>query len=269
VRVEVEPGICLNVRHREGAGRPYLFVHGLSSNARLWDGVAEHLPNPSWAVDLRSHGESDAPENGYDTATAAADLVAVIAKLELDRPVVVGQSWGGNIVVQLAAKHPELVSGIGLVDGGWIELSTAFSSWEECERALRPSEIDGLPASQLRTWMAKAHRDWSEAALQATMANMRLRPDGTIERRLPIDKHMLIVRSMWDEPPAQFLPLITAPVLLLPAIGPQDKKASRITSAAELIRKSSIVWYPNSDHDLHAQHPARLAADLATLAGGS
>jgi pimeloyl-ACP methyl ester carboxylesterase len=267
VRVAVEPGVFLNVRHHEGAGRPYLFVHGLSSNARLWEGVAEHLPNPSWAVDLRSHGESDAPEKGYDTATAAADLVAVIGELQLDRPVVVGQSWGGNIVVQLAAKHPELVGAIGLVDGGWIDLASAFGSWAECEKALRPSEIDGLPASQLRKWMANAHPDWSEAAVEATLANMRLRPDGTIERRLPIDKHMLIVRSMWDEPPAQFLPLITVPVLLLPAMGPQEEKASRITSAAELIRRSSIIWYPESDHDLHAQHPARLANDLATLAG--
>jgi len=267
VRVAVEPGIFLNVRHHDGVGRPFLFVHGLSSNAQLWDGVAEHLPNPSWAVDLRSHGESDAPEHGYDTATAAADVAAVIAELELDRPVVVGQSWGGNIVVQLAAKHPELVGGIGLVDGGWIDLASAFASWEECERVLRPSEIDGLPASQLRTWMTKAHRDWSEAAVEATLANMRERPDGTIERRLPIDKHMMIVRSMWDEPPAQFLPLITAQALLLPAMGPEAEKASRVTSAAALIRRSSIVWYPNGDHDLHAQHPARLAADLATLAG--
>jgi hypothetical protein len=95
---------------------------------------------------------------------------------------------------------------------------------------------------------------------------MRLRPDGTIERRLPIDKHMLIVRSMWDEPPARFLPLITAPALLLPAMGPDDEKASRVTSAAELIRRSSIIWYPEGDHDLHAQHPARLANDLTTLA---
>jgi pimeloyl-ACP methyl ester carboxylesterase len=115
--------------------------------------------------------------------------------------------------------------------------------------------------------MADAHPDWSVAAVEATLANMRLRPDGTIERRLPIDKHMSIVRSMWDEPPAQFLPLITAPALLLPAMGPSDAKASRVTSAAKLIRRSSIIWYPEGDHDLHAQHPARLASDLATFAG--
>jgi pimeloyl-ACP methyl ester carboxylesterase len=259
--------VSLNVRHRPGAGRPYLFVHGLSSNARLWDGVAEHLPYPSWAVDLRSHGESDAPESGYDTGTAVDELVSLIAELQLEKPVVVGQSWGGNIVVQLAAKHPELVSGVGLVDGGWIDLASAFPSWEACERALRPSDLDGMPAAKMRKWITNAHIDWPEASIEATLANMRLRPGDTLERRLPVDKHMLIVRSMWDEPPARFLAQITVPALLLPAKGPEDESASRVTTAAELIRQSRIIWYPGGDHDLHAQHPARLARDLATLAG--
>ncbi|HCT81387.1 MAG TPA: alpha/beta hydrolase [Micromonosporaceae bacterium] len=267
MKVSVQPGVRLNVRHRDGAGRPYLLVHGLSSNARLWDELASHLPNPSYAVDLRSHGESDAPEHGYDTATAAADLATLITELGLDRPVAVGQSWGGNVVVRLAAKHPDLVSGLGLVDGGWIDLAANFGTFQECERALRPSEIDGLPASKLREWMAQGHPDWSSAAVEATLANMRVRDDGTIERRLPIDRHMAIVRSMWDEPPAPFLPLITAPALLLPAVGPDGPKGERIAAAAAVMQRARIVWYPNGDHDLHAQHPARLAADLLTLAG--
>ncbi|MFD0594557.1 alpha/beta fold hydrolase [Catellatospora coxensis] len=111
---------------------PFLLVHGLSSNARLWDEVAGALAaagHPSWAVDLRGHGESDAPESGYDTGTAAADLAALITALGLDRPVVVGQSWGGNVVVRLAAKHPELPGALGLVDGGWIDLHAAFPDW--------------------------------------------------------------------------------------------------------------------------------------------
>ncbi len=266
MKVAVEPGVSLNIRHREGVGTPFLFVHGLSSNARLWQEVAERLPNPSWAVDLRSHGESDSPGLGYDTSTAVADLIAVIAALGLRRPIAVGQSWGGNVVVQLAAKNPDLVSGIGLVDGGWIDLPATFGSWEKCERALRPSVIDGLSPEKMHGWLTSAHPDWSATAIEATMANLRVRADGHLERRLPIDKHMMILRSMWNEPPGQFHPLITVPALLLPAMGPDEPKAARVTAAAELIRRSSIVWYEGADHDLHAQHPARVAADLATLA---
>ncbi|MEV4414949.1 alpha/beta fold hydrolase [Catellatospora sp. NPDC049609] len=305
VAVEVEPGVVLRLRHRPAASaadgphgeqggvprrvppaapegspadaprvgqpasaRPFLLVHGLSSNARLWDEVAAALAaagHPSWAVDLRGHGESDAPESGYDTATAAADLAAVIGALGLHRPVVVGQSWGGNVVVRLAAKHPELPGAIGLVDGGWIDLCGRFPDWETCERVLRPQDIDGRPAETMRQWLASAHADWSATAREATLANMRVRPDGTMERRLTIPRHLAILRSMWDDPPGPDLPLIAVPALLLPAAGPDEERAEPVHRAAAALPGATVRWYPGSDHDLHAQHPDLLAADLLTL----
>ncbi|MFC7243266.1 alpha/beta fold hydrolase [Catellatospora aurea] len=272
--VEVEPGVRLRLRHCAAAGPgpglvPFLLVHGLSSNARLWDEVAEALAaagHPSWAVDLRGHGESDAPESGYDTGTAAADLAAVITVLGLHRPVVVGQSWGGNVVVRLAAKHPQLPGALGLVDGGWIDLHAAFPDWESCERALRPQDIDGRPAAAMRQWLASAHPDWSDTARAATLANMRVRPDGTMERRLTIPHHLEILRSMWDGPPGPDLPLVAVPALLLPALGPDDERAEPVRRAAAALPDADVRWYPGGDHDLHAQHPAMVAADLLTLA---
>lgn len=268
VEIQVEPGVTLRLRHRAGDGHPFLLVHGLSSNARLWDEVADALAaagQPSWSVDLRGHGESDAPPSGYDTATAAADLAAVIGALGLDRPVVVGQSWGGNVVVRLAAKHPELPGAIGLVDGGWIDLRAAFPDWTSCEAALRPQDIDGRPAAVMRQWLESGHPDWSDTAREATLANMRVRPDGTIERRLTVPHHLEILRSMWDDPPAPDLPLVTVPALLLPALGPQDERAETVRRAAAALPDATVRWYPGGDHDLHAQHPALLAADLLRL----
>jgi len=265
----VSSGIFLHVIAAEGAKPPpFLLVHGLSSNARLWGGVAaalSHAGHPSFAVDLRSHGESDAPEEGYDTATAAVDLAVVIKELGLDRPIVVGQSWGGNVVVRLAARHPELVGGVGLVDGGWIDLSASFSTWKACERVLRPSKMDGATASSVRGWISSAHPDWSERAIEATLANFSIRPDGTLERRLSIPRHMKILRSMWDDPPAPDLPRVAAPALLLPAADPSDAKSERVAAAAEAMRSATIVWHPGGDHDLHAQQPEQIASELLRL----
>ncbi len=247
---------------------PFLLVHGLSSNARLWDEVAEALADaghPCWSVDLRGHGESDAPESGYDTGTAAADLAAVITALGLRRPVVVGQSWGGNVVVRLAAKRPELPGALGLVDGGWIDLHAAFPDWESCERTLRPQDIDGRPAATMRQWLDSAHPDWSDTAREATLANMRIRADGTMERRLAIPHHLEILRSMWDDPPGPDLPLVAVPTLLLPALGPQDERAETVRRAAAALPDASVRWYPGGDHDLHAQHPDMITTDLRTL----
>ncbi len=68
-------------------------------------------------------------------------MAAVISSLDLDRPVVAGQSWGGNVVVELAATAPGLVGAIALVDGGWIRLQDTLASWEEALQTLTPPDI--------------------------------------------------------------------------------------------------------------------------------
>jgi hypothetical protein len=76
---------------------------------------------------------------------------------------------------------------------------------------------------------------------------------------------------MWDDPPSRWLPAIAVPTLLLPAIPRGDperaKRArSRVAEAVAALRDPTILEYVDSDHDLHAQHPARLAKDLLDLA---
>jgi pimeloyl-ACP methyl ester carboxylesterase len=268
-RVAVADGVFLRVRRWPGEKRPFLLVHGLSSNALVWGEVGDALAEAGHAVhavDLRSHGDSDAPPNGYDTATAAADLAA----LGLTGAVVAGQSWGGNVVVALAAKHPELVAALALVDGGWLDPAGEFRSWEACEKALRPPDIDGLPINELRGYLRRGHPDWSERAVEATLANMRTWPDGTLTRRLSIDRHMQIVRSMWDDPPQRYYPSLTMPVLLIPALPAEGAQAAlrrrRVDAAAAAIPGAVVRDYRGADHDLHAQHPRELAADLLGLA---
>jgi pimeloyl-ACP methyl ester carboxylesterase len=272
--VSVADGVALRLRHRAGsAPPPFLLVHGLSSNARLWDEVADRLAaagHPVYAVDLRSHGESDAPEEGYDTATAAADVAAVGTALGLRGAIVAGQSWGGNVVVRAAAEHPALVAGVALVDGGWIDLPADFASWQACEAALRPPKLNGATATGMRTWLRTAHPGWSAAAVEATLANLRVEPDGMLTRRLSIPRHMSIVRSMWDDPPARWFPAVAAPVLLLPAIPKDPRRAARargrVAAAQAALPQATIREHVNGDHDLHAQQPDRLARDLLDLA---
>src|SRR2546426_12735096 len=98
-RVVVAPGVALHVEQRRGdrAAAPFVLVHGLASNARLWDGVAEHLHASGHtviAIDQRGHGLSDAPDIGYDLDTAAADGLTPISTLQPQRPGPAGQALG-------------------------------------------------------------------------------------------------------------------------------------------------------------------------------
>jgi pimeloyl-ACP methyl ester carboxylesterase len=260
MRVRVAGGVELNVRvSGSGTGVPFLLIHGLSSNARLWDGVAAHLDgHPVYAVDLRSHGESDSPTDGYDTATAAADLDAVCAALDLPAAIVAGQSWGGNVVVQFAARFPARVRALALVDGGWINLAAQFPDWETCAARLRPPDVSGMTASRMRTMIAAGHPDWEPWAVEATVFNLAVGPGDSLTRRLPIPQHMRIVRSMWDDPPQPYYPSIEVPVLAVPA----GNKSPDLDG----LRDAKLRPYPGGDHDLHAQHPASVAADLLGLA---
>jgi len=267
--VPVAPGVRLHVRHWPGdpATAAFVLVHGLSSNARLWDGTAARLSaagHQSYAVDLRSHGESERPPDGYDTDTAAADVAALIAGLALPAPVVAGQSWGGNVTVALAAKNPSGVRAVALLDGGWIDLRRQFESWEACASALRPADIDGSPAAELASQVRRAHPDWAEWAIEATLANFAVDPSGRITRRLPIPQHMSILHSMWEHPPAPLFGSVTVPALLVPT-----RRSGLVAEAVAAMPAATVREYAGADHDLHAQHPRRLAADLLLLASSA
>ena len=68
--------------------------------------------------DARGHGLSAKPSSGYGFDPVVADARAVIRSVALRRPIVVGHSWGAMVALELAARHPHLVEGAVLVDGG-------------------------------------------------------------------------------------------------------------------------------------------------------
>ncbi|CAN5379781.1 hypothetical protein BH24ACT9_BH24ACT9_01950 [soil metagenome] len=273
--VQVQGGVGLRVLRWDGRMPGFVLVHGLASNALLWHGVSEALSGSAsgdvgghavTAIDLRGHGASDVPESGYDTVTAASDVAAVIATLGLDRPVVAGQSWGGNVVMELAADHPDLVAAIALVDGGWIQLQDTFASWDKVLQTLSPPDMSERSWSTMPAMIRAAHPDWADWAIEATMANLRELPDGGVHARLSREHHLSILRSMWDHSVTDRYADVRVPSLLVPAGSRTGPKAAAVECAAAALAGSEVRWYEGADHDVHAQHPGRLAADLIVLA---
>src|SRR3990172_10263932 len=109
----------------EAPARPLVLLHGVASTSRIWLLAGPLLAERFrvFALDQRGHGESGKPDSGYDFATVVGDLDAFIDALGLDRPVVVGHSWGGNVALQFAADRPGRARGLVLVDGGFLEVS--------------------------------------------------------------------------------------------------------------------------------------------------
>jgi pimeloyl-ACP methyl ester carboxylesterase len=247
---------------------PFLLVHGLASNARLWDGVGVRLAeagHPSAAVDQRGHGESDKVDHGFDFDTLVADLETVIRRT-FDRPViVVGQSWGGNVVLELAAARPELVVGVVCVDGGFIKLSESFADWSAVERQLAPPRLGGMPAVDLEAGMRARLTGFPADGIDAQLANFEVLDDGTVRPRLTFDRHMTILRFLWEHDPDELSSRVHQPVLVIAATGGSPGHADRVTEFSGRLRRGSVVWM-DAHHDMHAQRPEEIGELLGRFA---
>lgn len=256
--VVTRDGIRLAVR-RWGQEPSFLLVHGLASNARLWDGVAAGLAEAghgSIAVDQRGHGRSDKPGGGFDFATLSDDLHAVVG--DAGPLVAVGQSWGGNVVLQLAAHHPDHVRGVVCIDGGFIRLADAFATREEMLTDLAPPRFDGLRLTDLEVGMRARLAGWPETAVVGQLANFAHLPDGTVRARLAREDHMAILSHLWEHDPDALADHVDVPILVVAVPGGRLAKDDRVASFTRAHGNATAVWL-DGDHDIHAQQPAAIA----------
>ncbi|MBV7328367.1 alpha/beta hydrolase [Chloroflexi bacterium TSY] len=261
-------GVQLNVRTWTGERRPFLLVHGLASNSRTWDAVADHLALAGHhvvTVDLRGHGLSDKPDDDYDFVTITQDLARLLRKLKLAQPILVGQSWGGNVVLELGVRFSSLAHGLVLIDGGTIDLQLdPDANWEETRKRLTPPTLEGMTRAQMEKRLRSVHPDWSELGIEGTLANFEILQDGTIRPWLTLDRHMKIVRAMWEQRPSQLYSKIDLPVLICPASHSSrsewmEIKRQQVAVAEGGLKNCTVHWFEESDHDIHIQKPIALA----------
>lgn len=252
-----------------GRHRPWLLTHGLASNAHLWDGVARRLTAAGHrvvTVDQRGHGRSSKPDDGYDVATCADDLALLIDVLDLDRPAVGGQSWGGNVVLELGHRHPDAVEHIACVDGGFIDLRAAFPVWEDCAEALAPPRLAGTPLDTMRSWLERSAGDWPEEGRAGTLANFEVRDDGTVAPWLTFERHLRVLRGLWEHTPSEVYPTMQVPALLIGAdtgdVAWSASKHDAVDHAIAALARGRAHWFSPAHHDVHAQQPDAVAALL-------
>lgn len=283
-QVAVTGGVRLAVDTWAGERTGMLLVHGLASNARLWDGVAGCLVKLGHAVatvDQRGHGRSEKPDWGYDFATVCDDLAVVTSALgdglggdrrPWQAPLAVGQSWGANVVLELAWRRPELVAGVACVDGATSDLAERFSTWESCREALAPPRLAGTPAGDFEAMIRRAHPTWPESGIAGMLANVEVRSDGTVAPWLSFEHHLMILEALYWHSPSSRLRDLQVPVLLLPAdTGDGLWTAAKRASVEAALGANPLVrarWFSPADHDVQAQFPEELADVLHAAAPG-
>jgi 3-oxoadipate enol-lactonase len=108
----------LYVEDSGGSGPVVLFAHGLLYSCRMWDAQVRALQSRYRCIryDHRGQGQSAVPLGGYDMDSVAEDAAALIRALGLPPVHFVGHSMGGFVGMRLAARHPELLRSLVLVD---------------------------------------------------------------------------------------------------------------------------------------------------------
>lgn len=264
-------GIRLRATRWMGHGTPILLLHGLASQRRFWDLVVPHLVGlPLIALDQRGHGDSEQPDDGYDTSTVVRDALTALDALALSRVVVVGHSWGGVTALTMAAEHPERVLGVVAIDGGAVTLRDTGRSLEELRRRMEPPRIE-LPPERVPAMLAAHAEDWWTPDAQAAVLPLfAVDGDGLARPRLRFDNHMRIVDAMLDYDAADILTRTRVPPwLVIPdLLGTPDDGASAGWAAAlqvtlgrlpDLAPRARLVRVAGAAHDVPLQWPALVA----------
>jgi pimeloyl-ACP methyl ester carboxylesterase len=169
----------LRLHFRDYAGRadrpPILCLHGLTRNARDFEGVAARLAG-DWRLvvpEMRGRGESAYARDPmtYVPLTYLQDINALLAHLELDRVIVLGTSMGGILAMLLAATQGERVAGALLNDVGpelspvglgrirsYVGRQLWHPTWMHAARSLAEAHAETYPDYGIAEWLVMAKR---------------------------------------------------------------------------------------------------------------
>ena len=252
-----------------GEGAPVLALHGLASSAHWYDIVAPLLKDRFRIIapDQRGHGQTTQANEGYGWHSVASDAVGLLDVLEIEKAIVFGHSWGGNVAVGLAAHYPERVSALVMIDGGFFSPQMLpGATWEAFSQRLSPRDVSGTRAEFLSRMSGQLAVCWN-AEIERIVQTMVYERDGQIYDILRPENQAQVIRAMWDDPASELWPKIECPALIVPA-GPSPERANTdfartrkrmVELAAAGIPNSRVHWVADTIHDIGYHRPGELA----------
>lgn len=149
-----------------GDGAPVALIHGHSLDGRMWSYQVPALVEAGFRAvrhDVRGHGRTMVPPEGYSWENYARDLAELLDKVNVERPAadtlgvpathIVGLSMGGAIALQFALDYPERVLSLTLVDSGLPGFGYSPEFAEGLARIRETAQRDGL-AAFTQAWLA-------------------------------------------------------------------------------------------------------------------
>jgi pimeloyl-ACP methyl ester carboxylesterase len=234
----------------EQTNRPgMLLLQGITSSALSWVRVGPALADRYrvYALDMRGHGDSIKPPPGaYSLRHTADDAAAFIEALGLERPVVIGHSWGGATAMVLASGAGSARPAPPLAQVILEDPAHAFGRGDVAARIEMYTKDIGRPAAELRGEIAASNPGWTEADIE-----------GKIDALQKVTREAVVSVFAEAGQMGDILPLlarITTPTLLIradAALGTTLDAADWERARQLLPAHSRTVEIPGATHNIH------------------
>ena len=254
----------------QGNGPDVVLIHGLAGHRDVWAEVADSLDETYQLHLVQVKGFGGAPAEANATAPVASPVAEEIARYlretELDSAAVIGHSLGGSIGMMLAARHPELVGKLMLVDAPpFIGAALAPpGSGEEAVAAMANQFRDSILAAPaagglLERMVATMVRD--EDDRQKLVEYARASDRATVANAF----HEAIVTDLRPELPrikAALTALYVVPTGQPMSVEEFDRAMRAMFSNAPQVR---LVRIDSSNHYLHLDQPGRFVSEVRSF----
>lgn len=256
-----------------GQGRPVVLIHGWPLNADMWEHQSRHLAETGHRVivyDRRGFGRSDQPWTGYDYDTFAADLRAVLEKLDLRDAALVGFSMGGGEVARYLARYgTDRVAKAALISAVTPYMLKTPDNPEGADKSLFDDFVDELRKDRPNFLAGFGKKFFGAGLLNFSVSSEVLQwaqwmalqgsPKATID----------CVRAFSETDFRKDMAAFTLPTLIIHGTADQTVPIDLSgRAAAKLAPAAEYVEYDGEPHALTHTAKDRLNADLARFIGG-
>ncbi|WP_164667329.1 alpha/beta fold hydrolase [Virgibacillus doumboii] len=243
-----------------------LFLHGMGSTGQNFGELAEYLPEYHVvALDLVDNDHPYPEDSDYLPTSMAEKLGLEIKNLGKQNIFLVGHSWGAHLALYVAKAYPELVKGIILLDGGYIQvgdgnsLEDELKNIEEFHNSIRFSSWEDFIESE-KSEMPR----WNKA-LEAGSRSQVKEINGEIRLALPITAAKAVIKGIYAEPTMDIFSQVSSPVLLLRSTLPEEMESFRQKESDAFVKNTpdaEVRIIPDTTHNIYHDAPGEVSENI-------
>lgn len=180
------PDLQLNYWEWNQGSEPLLLLHGMTDHGLIWANLAEAIGDRYHIIapDLRGHGDSDKPKQGYDCNVMIEDVNALLNQVGWTSAHIVAHSWSVKVAAIWAARQPEHFRSLVIIDPfftgklpGWVKLTFPFL-YRVLPFLKTMGPFDRLEQIEQVGRQLKQYRGWSDLQQMAFYAGIEQKSDG-------------------------------------------------------------------------------------------